>query len=312
MTDCLLTRDFSIALQESLQNARDTVSIYSAFIKLGAFDWLTQVIRNGVDVEVVARWKMADLLVGASDLSVYEICREKGWKFGICQNFHGKSYMIDDKEVYLGSANLTHKGMYINSIGNIEIGTKLEPDSEEVGKIKLLLSQNVVWINDEIYQKLCEEISASEDKVPQSIDASWSSDIASLLKKDVNHIWVYELAFTTPNNLLTLDLKDPSTIHDLELFHLNANKLDAQELKQRFRESRLYLWVCCKLSKADEMNFGKFSHSLHNSLLDDPTPYRKVVKDLVANIFEWMEFLPEEFEITRYDVTKSAKLIPRN
>ncbi len=145
---------------------------------MDAFNWLTQGVKSEVSVEVITRWQMADLIVGASDLSVYEACREKGWRFGVCQNFHGKTYVIDDREAYLGSANLTQRGMCIGAVGNIEFGARLEFDIEDVGKLKQVLSQNVVWINDDIYQKLCEEVSTVESNIDHFPHASWSSNLA--------------------------------------------------------------------------------------------------------------------------------------
>ena len=56
------------------------------------------------------------------------------------------------------------------------------------------------------------------------------------------------------------------------------------------------------------MNFGAFSAALHNALLDDPTPYRKRVKEFVAILFAWFEFLNDDFELTKHNVTTSVKL----
>ena len=53
------------------------------------------------------------------------------------------------------------------------------------------------------------------------------------------------------------------------------------------------------LLEEKSLSFGAISSRLHNAILDDPIPYRKEVKVLVANLYSWFELMPETFEVSR-------------
>ena len=40
-----------------------------------------------------------------------------------------------------------------------------------------------------------------------------------------------------------------------------------------------------------EMYFGKITEKLHEILVNDPRPYRKEVKELLANLLQWIQDL---------------------
>jgi len=65
-------------------------------------------------------------------------------------------------------------------------------------------------------------------------------------------------------------------------------------LKQAFLKSNAYLWQQ-EYMKSNVL-FGKYSELLHGALVDDPRPYRKQVKELVANMFNWTKEYSDEFK----------------
>ena len=78
--------------------------------------------------------------------------------------------------------------------------------------------------------------------------------------------------------------------HDLALLGFgSADRPSADEIRDRFLESRAWRWLEARLLGAPgrEMYFGELSARLHDLLLDDPRPYRKEVKNLVSNLLDW-------------------------
>ena len=62
----------------------------------------------------------------------------------------------------------------------------------------------------------------------------------------------------------------------------------------------MYNWLINQIKKQEneEIYFGNLSSIIHNSLLDDPTPYRKNVKELQANLYSYIKvFLKNEIDI---------------
>ena len=63
-------------------------------------------------------------------------------------------------------------------------------------------------------------------------------------------------------------------------------------LSLNFRKSHVYIWIEKKLKQRPEgIFFGDLSKLIHESLYDDPTPYRRQVKELQKNLYDYLKFL---------------------
>ena len=105
---------------------------------------------------------------------------------------------------------------------------------------------------------------------------------------------------------------DKNIKHDLELFGLDKNKIDKNKIRQGFSESKVYKWLInlLKKQKNREIYFGNLSSIIHNSLLDDPRPYRKNVKDLQINLYNFLKTLNlEKILLDKPNVSERIKLI---
>lgn len=305
----LTSGEFSGFLIDSLNDSKKTIVILSAFIKTEAVKQLLIDVDDFVDIEIVARWKKQDVLVGASDLEVYEYSRDKGWKFGIDKNFHGKLYIVDEAAMFLGSANLTGRGMGFTSSPNYEFGTVFPASDVDMNKVHSFLGGEVTWLNDELYEAMCADIKSSKNLAEPFSGSSWSDEVESLINTPINYLWVNDLPFTTPDELLRLDLNCESARHDFEMLGLDIDRLSRDDLISCFQGSRVYFWLINQLSGGVELRFGTLTRALHDALLDDPAPYRKDVKDFLANIFEWIRFMPENFVTKKHNITTSIRRV---
>ncbi|MFM6271500.1 MAG: hypothetical protein ACKPFA_34140, partial [Dolichospermum sp.] len=58
-----------------------------------------------------------------------------------------------------------------------------------------------------------------------------------------------------------------------------------------FSESKIFKWFISQISKQQEKEiyFGNLSSIINNSLLDDPKPYRKEIKELQKNFYAFLK-----------------------
>lgn len=300
-------RQFSEELFDSIDNCKNTFSAFSAFIKLRALkdNRFSENLAER-DVLVVARWQKHDLLCGASDLGVYQFCKEQGWRFGIDLNLHGKLFLVDNN-IFLGSANLTQRGFHLGLIGNHEFGTKMLADRADLSKIENFVNSEVALMDDKLFKLIEKEIGDAEEEKIDIFSTSWSDTIIEIVKKPVEYLWVQELVFSTPNELLSPDFNDEKTIHDYELLGLDIDFVQVDSLKRAFKRLRVYKWITSVLSNGC-LSFGGVSARLHLAILDDPKPYRVDIKSYNKIIFEWAEFIDDVFEITRPNYSQVLRL----
>ena len=94
MNNYLLSgEEFKAEAEFFITKANKSVTIFSGFIKSGAIHWLKEHVNDSVEVTLVGRFSASDLIKGASDLDVYKICKDQGWKVGILNNLHSKVFI---------------------------------------------------------------------------------------------------------------------------------------------------------------------------------------------------------------------------
>lgn len=294
----IYSSDFSQEVIENLTSCENSLIILSAFVKIDALKELAKYIDCN-NVTVIVRWQKCDILFGASDLEVYELCKANSWRFGICNRLHAKVFLFDNKEILLGSANLTSKGLGLIGNSNIEFGTRLNASEADILKINEVVHNEVVWVSDELYQTLKLEIENSlADEVAVKASAKWSKEIISKFEAETDSLWVEELLFTAPQDILDNSEPEDKIIHDLSLLGLYSNKVSHQVLQEKFKYTKVYKWLVGLFKEQSNMSFGRLTHLLHSSLLNDPTPYRKSIKEFMSILFLWLDF-SEEFTVTR-------------
>ena len=82
------------------------------------------------------------------------------------------------------------------------------------------------------------------------------------------------------------------------MFGLNKNNLDKEALRSGLENSKVYRWL--KFIKLKDKKMKKFilealSSIIHQSLIDDPKPYRQDVKKFQSNLYTYIKsLLPQE------------------
>jgi len=292
-SNLLGTEAFRNLLGESLKKAKKEVVIFTAYIKVIGIEWLEQQIKNkNVNCTVVSRWEKGDLAQGSSDLECYEICKKNKWKFKILNDLHAKLMLIDGEELFIGSPNLTGKGMYLVPVSNKEMGIMVKATDTDTKIIQNLLDEATLT-DDEIYKSLI-DWKKNLPEIKKTIYPEFPQLIKDKFKENYKKLWVHNFPWADIKELLS----DPSKnnqdiIHDLELFGVASKDKGEieKEIKENFLNSKIFNWLISKLKNSEnqEIYFGSLSSIIHNGLLDDPKPYRQDVKKLQANLYGYIK-----------------------
>ena len=287
---------------ENLNRCENEIIVCSAFIKLKGIEWFYEHIKNkDAKCRVISRWDKGDLLSKVSDLEVYEFCKKRGWSFEILENLHAKFYLMDNKDLISGSLNLTSRGIGLLPISNKEFGFYFKALEEDLKNINIFL-EDTLEINDEIYQEYKKYIENNKDFIIQKFP-KLPDNLQNLKNKKLKKIWVNDFLFTEPKDFLeNFSSNDEDIIHDKNILNIYDEKELKKNFINHFRNSDIFKWFFKNIKNKDNkiFYFGELSALIHNSLFDDPKPYRKDIKILQSNFLKYIEVLKlKEFKLER-------------
>jgi len=201
--------------------------------------------------------------------------------------------------------------MSLIPVSNQEIGIKTKALDKDLQVISQL-SEEAALVNDQII----EELKAWQQTLPK-IEKPKIPDFPSMVKESLkekfNKLWVHNFPWTDIRFLLkNYNKKDTDIVHDLELFGVvNTNPSEIEkEIKENFLKSKIFNWLIARLKKSEnqEIYFGSLSSIIHDSLLDDPTPYRKDVKKLQVNLYSFLKYYKPNNIIIDIPKTRSERI----
>lgn len=294
----LFSQEILNAVNEELRTAKDSVQIISAYCKENAIKQLNSFIADSVpEKKIMVRFRLDDILKGSTDFSIIDFCQQSGWKVYIRFDLHAKTYIVDGKRGFVGSANATNSGLNLGLYGNVEIGALVDIDMVDIEKVEALYD-GAIFVNDSVYEKLKAQyqmISSYE----QGKQYVWNQEIYELFTPKVKTLFSYEL----PE-------KDEFMSGEYVTFLDTAYSDDTELMKETFRWSNAYLWLLNVLKENDGcMYFGAITEKLHNALVSDPKPYRRDVKQLLANLLSMIERLQmDEVIVDRPNYSQRVRL----
>ena len=125
----LLSNEIILAVTRELKNATESVQIITAYCKENAIRLLNSHISDCVaEKRIMLRFRLDDIVKGSTDFSVIDFCRSQRWKVFIRFDLHAKTYIVDGKRGFIGSANATNAGLNLIRHGNMELGTFVDVD----------------------------------------------------------------------------------------------------------------------------------------------------------------------------------------
>lgn len=277
-------------LLSKVADAPSGVSLCSAFLRSDAMKMLYNTEVEAPRGRILARWRMGDLLSGASDLDSYPLAKRLGFKFFIRQDFHGKVFSIPGSGIIVGSANATLSGFGLKESSNSEVCT-LVPDSDSNQTLLNEIFDGAIELSDALF----EEISTVVGEVVMSKDDQheWPGDLMDKLQSpEFSGRLLFSECFVSVPTLEQSGFFTGLHERDLHLLGVSEANLDLHALERAFKATRIFRWLIHTLKSSNgEMYFGSLSESLHNTLLDDPVVYRRDVKIVLQTLLQWCQLL---------------------
>lgn len=266
------------------------VSLCSAFLRSEALRTLYPSENSPQSGRVLARWRLGDLLSGASDLDAYPVARRLGFAFYIRQDFHGKVFSIPGSGVIVGSANATLSGFGLKESANSEVCT-LVPDSEANQALLDEIFDGAIEVTDALFQEISTVVGSAAKNATEELE--WPSELLDRLQNLefsgrllLSECFVSTPVFDATGALSGLDERD------LHLLGINGVDLNFDALRHAFKTTRIFRWLVHALkSSGGELYFGSLTESLHSTLLDDPVVYRRDVKIVLQTLLQWCQLL---------------------
>ena len=308
-SNLLGTEAFRNLLGESLRDAKEQVIIFTAYIKMIGVEWLEKQLTNkNVKCVVVSRWEKSDLAQGSSDLECYEVCKKNNWQFKILNDLHAKLMLVDNKSLFIGSPNLTGKGMSLVPVSNKEMGIKVTATDIDTKIISSLLEEAIL-INEDIYSKL-REWKKNLPEIKKTVYPDFPETLKTKLRENLDKIWVHNFPWSKAEDLLNLRESNENIKHDLELFGLSAESLTKETLRSGLENSKIHRWLKFQIKRQEnvEIYFGTLSSIIHHSLIDDPKPYRQDVKKLQSNLYSFIKSLMPDRYLIDVPFKKSERI----
>ena len=297
----LFSDEIKNQLECELKRAENDIQIISAYCKKGAILFVEDCIVNPMQRKrLLVRFAFADIVSGASDLEVYEYCRNNGWDLYMRLDLHAKTYIFDKMRCIIGSANLTSRGVNLIEESNYEIAFLSSISEDEISRIDLLFD-DAVLIDDDLYKALTE--CASKHNTISHDKNDWDESILRLFDSKVDVLFTYDF----PNCGSLSNLK----IDSLDFLGLTSGWTTAT-VKKAFMKSNVYRWLRSVLEQKanNEIYFGELSALIHDVIINDPKPYRKEVKELQSNLINWIiELDINEIQIDRPNHSQRIRLL---
>jgi hypothetical protein len=290
-------------LLEAVSKETKQLDFCSAFITTGSLKFFYESFsNNGFSgyVRLLVRWQLMDLLNGASDLESYKFARDKGLRFFINQDFHGKVYRINPGGVLIGSANLTSAGFALKENKNDEVCVVVQESQDNNNFVDNLFS-NATEIDDEKFNIIKEVFETFKNKNIKETNPYWPHEVMEFLQKEqaINGLIVDEMLHLKYSEISAEKTTSLSFIHDMSLLGVSSNEiLDKSIVKSKFLKTKSFLWLTQKLNNGPGyFYFGELTAMLHDDIIDDPVPYRKDVKELLQNLLDWTDEFAKDYVI---------------
>jgi HKD family nuclease len=155
--------DLGHVLLKETEQANSRIVLVAPFIKRRVVDRLLQAASASVTIDIVTRWSVHDVAMGASDPDVWEaVCDRDNATMRLISNLHAKYYRFDDR-YFIGSANLTQKALGWSQPNNVEVLVSAE--GEDAASIKQMLKGGIE-VTDELYRRFLLRVEESEIERP--------------------------------------------------------------------------------------------------------------------------------------------------
>ena len=197
-----------------LESAKKSALIVAPFMRSEALSKLLDHVPNDVETTIVTRWRLADLLSGASDLGVYDLADAMNADLLLRSDLHAKLFAADNK-CLAGSANVTFSALGWRKPANLELVISVRRDDARIVEFERELKAGAVRATK-----------AQKDQLQNSLDQLQNSTHVISPEEDGTRATGFLTAYWVPR------IKNPE-----ELYAVYSGNADAgQSLLQIMRD----------------------------------------------------------------------------
>ena len=190
--------------------------------------------------------------------------------------------------------------MKIFGVGNLEAIVQAEVSGSNLLFVEKILN-SAVFLDVDTLLRMKNSVSGISGNI---LKDEWSPDLFT--KRDF--LWVYDTFWINPKSMTP----NQFLIHDLNLIGVESLTKNVSNLKKQLTRTRMISWLNEQLlkEKSREKYFGSLTAALHETIQDDPIPYRTDIKTIVGNLLGYCEvFLNSEYEISRPNYSTKIRLL---
>lgn len=285
------------------------IRICSAYMRSEAMQPLLSRLPEGSTGKVLVRWRFEDLVKGSSDLSLFALCKQRGLKLFMRQQFHGKVYAIPPIGIGMGSANATLSGFGLHTYANTEVCTLVPQTPQSLAHVDSLFG-GATLIDDDLFMLLSDACAAV---IPNEPIGDWPDEVLKhmAIESSPQHFLVDECLWSDGKwAAMGRPPSGEAEIHDQLLLGIEVGT-SLPELQRALGRCLMLNWLRAQLEDVSsrELYFGNLSQRLHSTLLDDPGPRRSEVKTLLQNLLSWIEAVAHtEIVIDRPQYSQRVRL----
>jgi len=287
-------------LKTEIQQDEELVIAFSPFIRSEALKVFLDNFGSKVS-KVIVRWRVEDLLAGVSDLKIFDLLKEREIVLYQSSDIHLKLFQFSSNRAYIGSANITNKGLSLCDNYNEEAGVIITLEMRDFQEIRRLCDESRL-VTSEIVEAYRVALEASEKIKPNIVQPELP------VIDRTKYLVSYLPATETPEEFLDQARKGKFTaegMHDLYTLKLQ-NAISTSNFEEQAREAFRnldYVQEIVKFIKEAEprnkgetssRSFGAITAFIHNICEDVPLPYRSKIKDFTTKTYNWLAYCFDE------------------
>ena len=300
---------FELVREEVCSTKHGRILFISPYITTSTLIELAKQIPDERHVVVVTSWNEMNLLQGSTNLDLYPLCVSRKWELRILNNLHAKAYAVEPNLLFIGSANLTRRGLLDKEPTNHELLYKIdEPSREDWYQIEEIVTRSRT-VTEDLFGQYTDWL-ANQQEVPDV------PPFSPFVETEHERAWM-PLTFSPSDVWAILQSKHSTkqlveTAH-MDLEHLSVLRFSSQEqfmkdtAKQYF--SHTTVKAICDEIGSEWMRFGAIKQIVSELFRETETD-RDTITQYVQAFYQWVEELDQE-ETFEFGIPRHSQLIRR-
>jgi len=297
---------------KSFVDQNEEITVFSAYLKL---DTLKKLNESGHIKQIIVRWEIKDLCLGVSDFEkLFIYCRKNQISIYRNTRLHAKVIWNNFNDVFLGSANLTGKGLESRDKNyNFELNSISSNISvNDIIYLKRILNKSE-YVSNRLFEKLSRLVAIEKEKGEikyVELETKQHQEDAFLLSQLPMSDSVDSLYDVYSDLNLSQD-KKIYAIHDIVLYNIpeNLNKTEFNNyLSDVFNNHSFIISLkdFIKNTSRKSVRYGEVVNWIRENTTTVPTPRNFEIKEkIIVNIlYDWICYFDEDFTWNRPNHTQ--------